>query len=67
MGTHHNMENHDSPMGMLLSIGSIILYVLSKITVSDLAAMMAIFSGFAGGLYYITKWVMMIKNKKTDL
>lgn len=60
----NSLHSDGSLLGVLLSLGSIILYVLSVFTLSDWAGIFAIGAGATAMLYNFTKWVFLLKRKK---
>lgn len=57
----HGAHNDGSVTGIVLSLGTIILYVLSIFTVSEWAGIFAIGAGATAMLYNFTKWVYLLK------
>lgn len=53
-----------SVIGISLSLGTIILYVLNIFSVSEWAGIFAIGAGSSAMLYNITKWWLLIRKRK---
>jgi len=60
------MNGGNGNSGLLMTVGSTLLYVISRLTVSDLASMAAIFAGLAAGLYNGYKFIELLKEKKKN-